>query len=153
MQGNFGKRTGKNGKTVWTCVVDAPPDPVAGKRRQRRLSAPTKRELQDHVTHMLHAAKSGAYVVPTGQTAREYLAEWLAGHQPNVRETTYRSYEPLIRVHILPALGNVPRRSWARATWTPSTPTGWPSGCRREPSATRTPSSARPFSGPGSLTL
>lgn len=108
MQGSFQKRVGNTGKVTWTCVVDGPPDPVTGKRKQRRLSASTKRELQEQVTAMLHAAKSGAYVAPTGQLLREYLIGWLAGHKSQIRETTYRSYEQLIRIHVLPKLGNVP---------------------------------------------
>ena len=46
MKGHIEKRVGKSGKVTWTVVIDVPADPVTGKRRQRRLSAPTKKELE-----------------------------------------------------------------------------------------------------------
>jgi integrase len=113
VKGSIQKRVGKSGKVTWTCVVDAPLDPVTGKRRQRRLSADTKRELQDMVTKLLHETKTGAYVEPSKQSVRAYLLDWLDAHRPNVRATTYRSYEQLTRVHILPALGSVPLQKLA----------------------------------------
>jgi hypothetical protein len=44
---------------VWTCVVDLTPDPVTGRRRQRRLSAPTRKALAARVTDALHAVRAG----------------------------------------------------------------------------------------------
>ena len=43
MQGSIQKRTGKRG-TVWTAVIDLPCDPATGKRRQKRITAPTKKD-------------------------------------------------------------------------------------------------------------
>src|SRR5712691_540857 len=37
-----------------------------------------------------------------------YLKEWLAHARGRVRATTYTGYEYLIRVHAVPALGEVP---------------------------------------------
>jgi hypothetical protein len=37
-----------------------------------------------------------------------YLKEWLAHARGRVRVTTYSGYEYLIRVHAVPALGEVP---------------------------------------------
>jgi integrase len=39
----------------------------------------------------------------------EYLQQWLDAYvRPNTAPKTYRRYEQLIRVHVIPALGNVP---------------------------------------------
>jgi Arm DNA-binding domain len=42
MRGSFKKRTGPRGDS-WYCVVDLGADPITGKRRQKRVSASTKR--------------------------------------------------------------------------------------------------------------
>jgi integrase len=104
-QGSIQKRTGKSGKVTWTCVVDAPPDPKTGKRRQRRLSADTKRELQDLVTQHLHAAKTGAYIAPTDLTVAQLLDRWFPVHAERVSPATTHRYRRAAETHIIPAMG------------------------------------------------
>src|SRR5438552_11603455 len=41
------------------------------------------------------------------QTAGEYLKQWLAHAKGRVRPTTYEGYEALIRLHALPAIGEI----------------------------------------------
>lgn len=108
MKGSIQKRARKTGGFTWSCVVDDPPDAMTGKRKQRRLSADTKRELLELVAKFHHDMKSGAYIAPSDETLRDYLNGWLQVHRPNIRETTYRSYEQNLRNHIVPALGNIP---------------------------------------------
>jgi len=41
-------------------------------------------------------------------TVEEFLPSWLENkHRPTISETTYRRYESLIRIHVLPALGEL----------------------------------------------
>jgi integrase len=43
------------------------------------------------------------------QTLGTFLTQWLEGiRPPHVRPKTYRSYEQLMRVHVIPALGKIP---------------------------------------------
>lgn len=118
MPPKYVQREGKpnaSGKTtkVWTVVVDAPPDPLTGKRRQTRLTAPTKRELDDKVTAAKHSVKSGTYVTRVGTTVREFLigadgdGGWLALHKARIRPSTYSSYRSQIELYILPSLGSI----------------------------------------------
>jgi site-specific recombinase XerC len=47
---------------------------------------------------------------PERLTTGAYLKQWLWDVQPTVKPKTYASYEQLVRVHILPALGTTPTR-------------------------------------------
>ena len=108
MKGGFSKRVGKRGGVVWTCVVDLPPDPVTGARRQRRLSAPTRKELEARVTDALHAVQTGDYLEPSKSTLGDFLARWLAAVEPTVRPSSHVRYRDAITCQIAPALGGVP---------------------------------------------
>ncbi len=107
MQGSIQKRTGKRG-TTWTVVVDLPRDPLTGKRRQKRVSAPTKRELEAQLAKTLHEVQSGSYVEPSRLTVAEFLDKWLAETAATVRPSTLDRYRRIIRLHILPTLGATP---------------------------------------------
>ncbi len=106
MQGSIQKRVGKTGKVAWTCVVDARPDPVTGKRRQLRLSADTKRELEGLVAAHLHDRRTGAFVARDNQTIRAYLARWIEHYSPP-KESTWIAREAVVRRHLIPALGTI----------------------------------------------
>jgi integrase len=41
-------------------------------------------------------------------TLAQFAAEWLTTKKPDLKESAYRSYEGLLRVHILPTLGRFP---------------------------------------------
>ena len=43
----------------WTAVVDLPPDPTTGKRRQKRVTARTKREVERQVAELIQKANTG----------------------------------------------------------------------------------------------
>ena len=91
MQGSIQKRTGKRGVT-WTIVVDLPRDPITGNRRQKRLSAPTKKEAEALLTKTLHDLHTGAYIEPTTMTLAEYTSKWLETIRPSVRPSTRERY-------------------------------------------------------------
>lgn len=102
-------RTNKDGSMTYSKTIHLGFDPITGKRRQTRISAKTVRELKKEWAATVKRLDDGDYIEPTRTTFGEYLAHWLATYaRHNVRATTYRSYEQLIRLHILPALGNVP---------------------------------------------
>src|SRR4051794_4299420 len=100
------KRTATDGAVSYSVRVDLPRDPVTGKRRQARLSASTVKELRRQHTALLHSMQTDAYIEPTKATVGQYMARWLEAYaRHNVRQTTYRSYEQMIRLHIAPGLG------------------------------------------------
>jgi integrase len=104
MQGSIQKRIGKRGVT-WTVVADMPPDPVTGRRRQKRISAPTKKEIEQLVAQHIQSVNTGTYVDASKLTLGDYLTQWL-GALEGVGPATRRRYADLVRLHVVPVLGS-----------------------------------------------
>jgi Phage integrase, N-terminal SAM-like domain/Arm DNA-binding domain len=96
--------------STYTYVLDMPPDPVTGKRRQKTKGGfRTKRECQAALNEAIMAVQTGTYVAASRRTVRSFLLdEWLPDREPpKLRATTYANYQTQIRTHVLPALGSV----------------------------------------------
>src|SRR3954471_22173373 len=105
MKGSIKKRVGKRG-TTWSAVVDLGQDPVTGARKQKRLTARTRQDVEDMLTKTLHELKSGTYLEPSSQPLGEFLVEW---HKTlTIRESTRWRYERIIARDLVPGLGAVP---------------------------------------------
>lgn len=106
MQGHIRKR----GKSSWTVVVSLGRDPQTGKRRQLwRSVRGTKREAEALLVQLLHQRESGIDAPPGRITVAEYLRQWLSVHaKANTAPKTFRRYEQLIRVHVVPVVGSIP---------------------------------------------
>jgi integrase len=108
MKGTIWKRQGKRG-VAYTVRVDMGLDPVTGERRQRGETFRTRKEAEARLAEWIAEIGRGTAVDGSKMTVGEYLDYWLTVYgKTNLRPTTYRSYEQLIRVHIRPALGSVP---------------------------------------------
>jgi integrase len=80
-----------------------------GKRRRKYFYGDTRREVQAQLTKALRDQQQGLPVVAERQTVQQFLEQWLRDVvQPNLRPSTYTSYEVLVRVHIVPVLGRIP---------------------------------------------
>lgn len=99
------KRTHADGSTTWHCIADAGMDPATGKRRQRRLTAPTRAALEEKLTTLKASALTGAYIDPSKTTVREYLDQWLEATAADVRPNSARAYAHAITHHLTPHLG------------------------------------------------
>jgi hypothetical protein len=89
----------KRGST-YTYILDMPPDPVTGKRRQKTKGGfRTKRECQAALNEAIMAVQTGTYVEASRRTVRSFLLdEWLPDREPpKLRPTTYANYETQIR--------------------------------------------------------
>src|ERR671910_725795 len=80
MRGSITKRRGDS----WTTVVDMPPDPTTGKRRQKRVTARTKREVEAQAAELIQKANTG-FVDAGKVTVREYFNHWLETTAPTLR--------------------------------------------------------------------
>lgn len=89
----------------WTAVVDLPPD-ASGKRRQKRVTARTKREVEALVAELIQKAQTG-YVDAGKITVSEYFDRWLEGVSPSLRPSTARRYRDVARLHIVSQIGNL----------------------------------------------
>jgi integrase len=104
MQGRIQKRVGKRGM-VWTAVVDLPRDPVTGKRKQKRITARTKKEAEELVAKTLHEVQTGSYVEPSTLTVGQWLTAWLESHA--VLDASTQRYDGIVRGRLIPAFGDL----------------------------------------------
>jgi integrase len=79
-----------------------------GRRSRKHFYGRTRREVQGKLTEALRDHQLGLPVQMEKQTVKQYLTRWLEDivRRKN-RPATYRSYEQLVRVHIVPAVGDV----------------------------------------------
>jgi len=94
--------------TVWKMTVDAGVDPATGNRKQKKLTAASKGELEKMAAQVLADVSRGTYFEPDKITVGEYLDYWLETYARPSVSSTFDSYSDTIRLHIKPALGNVP---------------------------------------------
>jgi integrase len=72
-------------------------------------TAATRHEVKDQLTDALKDLKLGIPIVSEKQTVARFLAHWLEQVvKARVRPKTYRTYSDLVKLHISPALGEVP---------------------------------------------
>jgi integrase len=76
--------------------------------RCRRRGFKTKKEAQDALSEIHHAARTGGYVEPSRQTLAKFLQGWILTIKPTARPATWASYERNLRVHVIPRIGGYP---------------------------------------------
>jgi integrase len=108
MSGKITKRV-RRGKVVWTEIINLPAEPVTGKRRQKRISAPTKKEVETEQARLLSGIAAGGYAEADAKkiTVDKYLGEWLLHVAPTLRPASRGRYAEVIKLHIGPVLGRV----------------------------------------------
>lgn len=104
----YDTRTAKDGTITYTVRVDVGTDPVTGKRNQKRISAPTVKELKRLYTETLSKVQRGTYVEETKATVAEYLPRWLDAIKPTIRPASHDRYTRIVHKQIIPVLGTVP---------------------------------------------
>ena len=78
----------------------------SGKRKRISISAKTRTEAHRKLVELQVAQQSGRTIAPTHTTVAQFLDRWLNDvARPTVRQTTFRDYESIVRVHLLPRLG------------------------------------------------
>ena len=100
--GHFYKRGKK-----WYGRVDLPPDPVTGKRRQRRFNARTKQAAEEQAAKILASISAGGFAEADAEkiTVAEYLDRWLVSVKESVRPSTQKRYSDIVRKHIVSQVG------------------------------------------------
>ena len=79
-----------------------------GNRQFVTKTCPTKREAQAICAKMLVETRQDDFRKPTKETVGAYLPMWLATYaKPRLTPEAYHRYESLIRIHLVPALGNI----------------------------------------------
>ena len=91
----------------WRVRVDMV-DPETGRRLRPQRTYKTRREAEAGLAHWRTEIEHGMAVIPSGKTVGEYLEFWLdSSARHRVRTTTFVSYQRLVRLYIIPTLGNV----------------------------------------------
>lgn len=101
-EGSIHKR--KDG--LWVAQVSLGYD-SEGKRIRESVFGKTKTEVRDKLLKLQQDALKGLPVKPERLTVAQHMKDWLLAKKPDIRESTWTSYEGLIRVHIIPALGHL----------------------------------------------
>jgi integrase len=92
---------------TWSFTVDV--NPSGARRRQiTRSGYSTKVEAQRALDELKVASSRGEYVEPSRLTVGAYIDErWIPAVQARVRPSTFESYQKNLRLHVLPAIGEV----------------------------------------------
>ncbi len=108
MKGKIYRREGKRGVSYQT-TVELPPDPQTGKRRQKLLTAPTKKEIEALAAQMIASVATGGFGEADAKkiTVSEYMARWLESISQSMKPASFRRYADLSRQHIEPVIGRV----------------------------------------------
>jgi integrase len=84
-------------------------DRATGKLRRLCLYGRTRQEVADQLARALSDVGRGSFVAPHKLTVGEWLDVWLRDYKrPSIRPVTLDSYATMVRVHLKPALGQIP---------------------------------------------
>jgi integrase len=76
-----------------------------GRRRRKALYGATRQEVRGKLVEALRAREQGLLSTGSSQTVGQFLARWFDGSTVSLRPKTVRTYEYLVRVHLIPGLG------------------------------------------------
>src|SRR5215471_1847782 len=92
----------------WMASITIGHDPTTGKLKRASFYGKTRQEAAAQLARALREKGQGIFVAPHKMTVREWLDTWLHDYKkPEVRATTFDTYETLIRRHLKPALGHI----------------------------------------------
>lgn len=81
---------------------------VGGKRKRKYFYGDTRKDVQEQLTAALRAQQQGLAIPTERQTMEQYLKRWLdEAAKPKIRQTTYISYENIVRNHLIPEIGRI----------------------------------------------
>ncbi|MHB1407144.1 MAG: site-specific integrase, partial [Desulfitobacteriaceae bacterium] len=97
------QRKDKNGKKidVWECMLNLGRDPGTGKLKRVPVYGKSQGECREKVIEALAQIQNQTFVEPHKTTLSQWLDTWLTEYKKgNIRPTTYKNYEYIIRVHL-----------------------------------------------------
>lgn len=94
----------KNPSGTWTMIVDLPNDPATGKRRQKRVTADTRKELETKAAAVIHTAETG-FIEPRAVTFGAFYERWCEAKAPTLSPSTARRYRDSGRLHLTAIAG------------------------------------------------
>ena len=67
----------------------------------------TKKEVLEKLKQAQLEQQKGTLVTSSDQTVGQFLTQWLEYRKPAIRIRTYERYEQLVRIHLIPEVGNI----------------------------------------------
>jgi integrase len=113
MQGHIHKRVraladGRS-KTTWYVVVELGRDATGRRRQKWHGGYHTRREAEAARAKLVNEVNTGIYATPSKVTLDEWIADsWLPTMRSQVKESTWDGYDRMLRLHVIPALGQRP---------------------------------------------
>lgn len=105
MRGTIRQRS----KGSWTIQVYAGRDPVTGRKIHiARTVRGSKKEAELSLAKLIHAVETGIDFNASKLSFAEYAERWLRSKEKKVRPKTIQRYSDLMRLHIVPVIGNIP---------------------------------------------
>jgi len=106
MRGHITKR----GKSSYSIAISLGKNPTTGKYKYQWVSVKgTKKDAEKRLSELLHQVDTGTFMKPNKTTLGEYLERWLKDYvKPNLSPRGFERYESIVRVHLIPSLGNIP---------------------------------------------
>jgi integrase len=80
-----------------------------GKPHRKLLYGKTRVEVSEAMKRTLREQQLGLVITSDRQTVAQFLTDWLENTvKPKNKQLTYRSYEWIVRTHLVPGLGRIP---------------------------------------------
>lgn len=99
--GNKSSGTCKHPKARYSIVY------YVGKRQKWEVISRTKKDAQRRLTEVFGDLYRGTLHAPKPVIFREFAVQWLQYVEGRLRPLTLRSYEQLVRLHLIPAFGDL----------------------------------------------
>jgi integrase len=107
MAATYKRTVGKSGNVTWSTVVDLGTDPATGKRRQKRISGHTRKDVERQAAEAIQRAETG-FLDSKRVTVADFFSRWLEATAPTLRPSTLRRYRDLARLHLFDTIGRIP---------------------------------------------
>jgi integrase len=108
MKGTVEKRTYRSGVVSWYYQIDLGKDSSGKRLRHTESGFATKAEAVAARDVFISDKHRNKFVVPSRQTVREYLAEWLTEHADrNLAPKTADRYHELLEKYVMPRIGDI----------------------------------------------
>ena len=80
-----------------------------GKRNRKLVYGATRHEVSEAMKRTLREQQLGLSITSERQTVAQFLTDWLENTvKPKNKQLTHRSYEWIVRLHLIPGLGRLP---------------------------------------------
>ena len=93
-------------RRCWTGVIELPRDPETGRRRRRKVTGRTRRDVKDALLDLRRELRGTGTVARRDTTVADAVRAWLDNPPPKIRTSTTRAVNEAHGARIIAALGS-----------------------------------------------